>query len=161
MKKQDLRFKKTYQKLKSTGQKPAVISGPAKVHKTSTPLRPVLPIPGSPDQKLKKFLLPLFERAPRFKIESSILHAREKLETIEPEEKEQTISSDFKSLYTNVPVSEAIEIALRSIYSSDNAPDIKQSALKLLLKLAVTKVHFKNNIKWYCQEHGLAVAASP
>ena len=104
MKKQDLRIKKIYQKLNSTGPKPAGISGLAKVHKTDTQLRPVLPIPGSPDQNLNKLLMPLFERAPRVKIESSILHAREKLETIEPEEEQQTISSHLKSLYTNVPV---------------------------------------------------------
>ena len=45
--------------------------------------------------------------------------------------KVQTISLDLKCLFTKLPVSEANEIALRYLYSSDNAPDIKQSTLKL------------------------------
>ena len=67
---------------------------------------------------------------------------------------------DVKSLYTNVPVSEAIEIALRYLYSSDNALDIERSTLKLLLKLAVHKFHFKSKDNWYCQKDCLAMGAT-
>ena len=63
-------------------------------------------------------------------------------------------------MYTKVQVSEAIEVALRSLYSSDNAPDIERSTLKILLKLAVTKVHFKSIDNWYCQKDGLAMNES-
>ena len=45
-------------------------------------------------------------------------------------------------------------------YSSDDAPDIERSTLKLLLKLAVTNVHFKRNNKRYCQIDSLAMGAS-
>ena len=67
---------------------------------------------------------------------------------------------DVKSLYTNVPVEEAIEIALRELHSSNLAPDISRSAMKILLKLAVTNVHFKCNGIWYVQSDGLAMGAS-
>ena len=59
---------------------------------------------------------------------------------------------DVKSLYTNVPVKEAINIDLRSLYARDDKPDI-------LPELAVTNVHFKCNEKWYCQKDGLAIAS--
>ena len=42
-----------------------------------------------------------------------------------------------KSLYTNVPVNEAIEIALRSLYSGNHATEMSRSTLKMLLKLVV------------------------
>ena len=53
----------------------------------------------------------------------------------------------------------ATRLALKCLYSSDHAPDIERSTLKLLLKLAVTNVHFKYNKKWYCQVDGLAMGA--
>ena len=63
-------------------------------------------------------------------------------------------------MYTNVPVGEAIEIALRELYWSSLAPDIPMSAMKSLLKLAVTNVHFKCNGIWFVQSDGLAMCAS-
>ena len=63
-------------------------------------------------------------------------------------------------MYTKIQVSEEIAVTLRSLYSIDNAPDIERSTLKMLLKLAVTKVHFKSNDNWYCQKDGLAMDES-
>ena len=62
-------------------------------------------------------------------------------------------------MYTNVFVSDAIDIALK-LYTTDYAPDIERSTLKLQLKLAVTNNYFKSNGKWYCQKDGLAMGAS-
>ena len=75
-------------------------------------------------------------------------------------EDELVVSLDVKSLYTNVTVEEAIEIALRELYSSDEVPEIPRSAMKSLLRLAVTNVHFKCNKMWYNQSDGLAMGAS-
>ena len=52
----------------------------------------------------------------------------------------------------SVPDSEAIERALRRFYSSNHAPDIERLKFKLLLKLAMTIVHFKYKNKWYSQQ---------
>ena len=62
-------------------------------------------------------------------------------------------------MYTNVPVGEAIEIALRVHYSSNLAADIPRTAMKSLLKLAVTNVHFICNGIWYVQSDDLAMGA--
>ena len=59
-----------------------------------------------------------------------------------------------------MPVSDAIEIALRCLYSSDHAPDLERSTLKLMLKFAEKNIHFNCNNKWYCQVDGLAITAS-
>ena len=70
------------------------------------------------------------------------------------------VSLDVKNLYTIVPVEEAIEIALRELYSSDEASEIPRSAMKSLFRLAVTNVYFKCFKMWYTQSDGLAMGAS-
>ena len=76
------------------------------------------------------------------------------------EKDEQILSLDVKSLYTNIPVKEAINIALRSLDARDDKPDIPRTTMKRLLELAVTNVHFKCNEFWYCQKDRLAMGAS-
>ena len=84
----------------------------------------------------------------------------ERPESLTLEDDEQIVSLDVKSLYTNVTVGESIEIALRDLYSSNLAPDIPRSAMKSLLKRAVTNGHFKCNGICYVQSDGLAMGAS-
>ena len=141
MNKQDLAEKIFYQLLQTTYAQPARLYEWAKVHKENTPMRSVLSISGSSYSNLQTFSTPLFEKVPGAIIETSSLIARQKYETLEVNA--QTVSLDVKSLYTIVPVSEAIESALRCPYSSNTPPVIERSTLKLLLKLAVTKVILK------------------
>ena len=66
----------------------------------------------------------------------------------------------MKSLYTNVPLKEAIDIALRKLYVQDEPPSIARKTMKRLLNMAVSQVHFKCNETWYGQKDGLAMGAS-
>ena len=86
--------------------------------------------------------------------------AREILEKTELDSDESIISLDVKSLYTNVALKEAIEIALRRLYEQVNHPKTSRKAMKKPLNLAVSKVHFKCNGLWYVQKDGLAMGAS-
>ena len=79
-----------------------------------------------------------------------MLRARQTPETLELEMNLQIVYLDIKNLYTSVPVSEANEVALRCLYSSDTPYDIEKSTHELLLKLAVTNVCFENNGNLYC-----------
>ena len=119
-----------------------------------------MPILGSSYYNLSNFLTALFDKVPGANIETSTLDARRQLGSIKLGPVESIGSLDVKSLYTNVPVNEAIEIALRSLYSSDHAPEISRSTLKALLKLAVTNVWCRCNDRWFCQVDGLAMGAS-
>ena len=65
-----------------------------------------------------------------------------------------------KSLYTNFPLKEAVEIALRRIYEQVNPPETSRKTMKKLLNMAMSKVHFKCNGLWYVQKDGLAMDAS-
>ena len=70
------------------------------------------------------------------------------------------ISLDVKSLYTNVPLKEAIDIALRKLYEQDEPPSVARKTMKRLLNMAVSQVHFKCHETWYVQKDGLAKGAS-
>ena len=66
----------------------------------------------------------------------------------------------MKSLYTNVPLKEAIDIALRKLYEPGEPPSIARKTMKRLLNMAISQVHFKCNETWYVQKDGLAMGAS-
>ena len=151
---------KIYQRLRSTGSQPARLYGLAKVHKKDTTLRPDVSIPGSSYKNLNRFLTPFFQKLSGANIETDTQDARKALESLILEDDEQIVSLDLKSLYTNVPVGEAIEIDLRELYSSNLAPDIPRSAMKSSLGLVVTNVLFKCTAIWYVQSDGLAMGAS-
>ena len=106
------------------------------------------------------FLTQFFQKLLGANIETNTQDARKSLESLDLEDDEQIVSLDVKSLYTNDPVGEAIEIALRDLDSSNLAPDIPRSAMKSLLKLAVTNVHSECNGIWYVQSDGLAMGSS-
>ena len=67
------------------------------------------------------------------------------------------ISLDVKSLYTNVPPKEAIDIALRKLCEQDEPHSIARKTMKRLLNIAVSQVHFKCNETCYVQKDGLAM----
>ena len=66
----------------------------------------------------------------------------------------------MKSLYTNVPLKEAIEIALQNLYSQESPPQIRRTIMKGLLNMALGKVYFRCNDSCYVQVDGLAIGAS-
>ena len=66
----------------------------------------------------------------------------------------------MKILYTNVPLKEAIDIALRKLYEHNQPPSIARKTMKRLLNMAFNQVHFKCNETWYVQKDGLAMGAS-
>ena len=82
------------------------------------------------------------------------------MEKTELDSDESLISLDVKILHTNIPLKEAVEIALKRLYEQVNTPETSRKTMKKLLNLAVSKVHFKCNGLWYIQKDGLAMGAS-
>ncbi|XP_075257722.1 uncharacterized protein LOC142349793 [Convolutriloba macropyga] len=152
---------KIYHRLRTTGLQPATLFGLANVHKIGTPIRPLLSMTGSSYENVKKFLSLFFGKLPGANIDNNSKDDRAAPEATKLDEDELGISLEIKSLYTNVLVEEAIEIALKELDSNDEVPEIPRSAMKTsLLRLAVTKVHFKCNKMWYTQSGGSAMGAS-
>ena len=109
---------------------------------------------------MNKVLAKFFEIIEGTNIETSSLDAREILESFSLEPNENLISLDAKSLYTNVPFKEAIDIALRKLYEKDEPPSIFWKTMKRLFNMAVSQVHFKCNETWYVQNYALAMGSS-
>ena len=101
-----------------------------------------------------------FDKIEEANIETNTQTAREILEKLELDSDQSIISHDRKNLYTNVPLKEAVEIALRRLYEQINPPEKSRKAMKKLLNLAVSKVHSKFNGLWYVQKDGLTIGAS-
>ena len=56
--------------------------------------------------------------------------ARETIENIALDPDETIISLDVKILYNNVPLKEAIEVALQKLYSQESLPEIQRATIK-------------------------------
>ena len=160
MKKKDEIIDQLYSKMRSTGGQPARLYGLANVHKDETPLRPVLSLPGRSYENLNKMLVKFFDNIDGANIETNTKEARETIENIALDPDETIISLDVKSLYTNVPLKEAIEIAFQKLFSQESPPEIQRATMKTLLNMAVSKVYFKCKDSWNVQVDGLAMGAS-
>ncbi|CAF4823311.1 unnamed protein product, partial [Rotaria socialis] len=136
--------------------------GQPKVHKTGYPLRPIISTIVSYNYSLSKYLAKLIsnhrtETPPSYIKGSFELVKKQKTITI----KTTTImvSFDVESLYTNVPVKEAIELALDIIYKRPNKPDklLTRKQTQQLLHHAVCDVSFRFMDKTYIQKDGVAM----
>ena len=146
--------------MRSTGAQPDRLYRLAKVHKQGTPLRPVLSLPGSSYDNLNKTLAKYFDEIEGANIETNTQLSREFLEKTELDSVESIISLNGKSLYTIVPLKEAVGIALRRLYEQVNPPKTSRKTMKKLLNWAVSKLHFKCNGLWYVQKDGSAMGTS-
>ena len=117
-------------------------------------------MPGSSYCNPNKVYAKVSEKNEGANIETNSLDARENLESTNFEPNENLISLDVKSLYTSVPLKEAIDIALRKLYEQDEPHSIARKSMKRLLNMAISQVHFKCNETWYVQKDGLAMGAS-
>merc|ERR1711888_564566 len=106
-----------YQRLKPMGSQPARLYGLAKVHKEDTPMRPVLSMPGSAYHKVAEYVAEQLANVPQCSINTSTAAICEKVREMRLGEDEELISLDVVSLYTNVPVLEAIQVCTDMLYN--------------------------------------------
>ena len=130
------------------------------VHKAETTVRLILSLPSSSHEILNKALAKFFDNIDGANIEINTKDATETIENIALDPDETKIPLDMKSLYTNVLLKEAIEIALQKLCSQESPPEVQRATMKRILKMAVSKVYFECNDSWYVQFDGLAMGAS-
>ena len=106
--------------LTSKGAKPARLYGLAKIHKDNTPLRPVMSTPGSAYYKIGKKVAKWLEILDESQIKCNTQKLMKTLRNIKLEPGRKIVSFDVKSLYTNVPVNEAIELAASKLFDGEN-----------------------------------------
>ncbi|CAF4335633.1 unnamed protein product, partial [Rotaria sordida] len=69
------------------------------------------------------------------------------------------ISLDVESLFTNVPVYEAIELAIKIIIDDTNYTKLTAKDLRSLLELAVTNTPFRFYDQLYMQVDGVSMGS--
>ena len=151
-----------YQRVRSTGGSPPGFMGWRNLHKVNNPLRPVLSLPGSSYYNLNKVLAKFFEKIEGANIETNSLDSREILESTSNEPNENLISLDVKSLYTNVPLREAVDKALRKLYSQRPQDAALRNATRTgrgLEMCAFMKKKKKEHLNYYTiKSRGISVA---
>ena len=157
---------KLYKELYSTGGMAPRLYGLAKTHKESTPLRPVLSMCGSAYYQISAKIAKWLSIIPESQINASTKEMVSKIKTLKLDEDEVLISFDVVSLYTNVPMSEALHHAVDLLYSGrfiEKEPEIDKDTFLLLAKLCLDRVVMRTCDGYYVQTEGLAMGspASP
>ena len=155
--------KELHASLVARGSQPARLYGLAKVHKNNTPVRPVLSMPGSAYHNVATYVAKCYKVVPECQINASTKLICDKIKSVKLEEDEEMISFDVVSLYTNVPVMEAIQVCTDLLYnlSSDQRPNIDKETFLTLAKIASCNVMMSTHDGYYKQIDGLAMGSPP
>ena len=130
-----------YEEIRPKGSQPARLYGLAKVHKKDTPVRPVLSMPGSTYHKVALKVAEWLSKVPECNINTSTKEISKKIKTITVKSDEKIVSFDVSSLYTNVPVMEAIEVCTNLLFNSLNEkPPVDREIFKILTKIASSQL---------------------
>ena len=122
-------------------------------------MRPVVSMPGSPYHRIAKQVAKWLSFVPECKINSSTKEMCNKLKNHKLNNDECLVSFDIKSLYTNVPVQEAINICADLLFSSRQL-NIDKETFITLAKLSSCDIICSHD-GFYRQVDGLAMGSAP
>lgn len=152
-----------YNSCYSSGSQLGILYGLPKVHKQNIPIRPILSACTAHNFTLGKHLIPIVEQLSHneYMLRNSYEFV-DSIKSVPNADKQYMCSFDVESLYTNVPVTESIELILNRIYI-DNVKvhhGFTRKELKKLLELTLQDTYFKFNNSIYKQLDGLAMGSS-
>ena len=148
-----------FQNMYPCGSRPGAVYGLAKVHKPDIPLRPVVSMIGTSQYGLAKYLDSIIKPCiPSTYMLSSTKDFVGKLQNMRLPTSHTFVSFDVVSLFTNVPLTETIELACNYVYSSRNPPAFDRKHFKKLLNYA-TSGEFIYGDKLYKQVDGVAMGS--
>ena len=151
-----------YFKLKPTGTQPPRFYGLPKIHKDGIPMRPIVSYTGTPLYEISKYIANILR--PYGKLKEQHTHSSKSFSTficqqkIEPDE--IMVSFDVTSLYTTIPIDQALLI-IRDLLEHDQkladrtllSPKQNLDLLDILLRTT----YFKFNGDFYQQTDGAAM----
>ena len=149
-----------YQKVRPQGSKPARIYGLPKLHKPDTSLRPIVSSIGTYGYEISKLLSEILKplSSNEFTVKDSFSFVNEILTLSDVQ---FMASFDIVSLFTNIPLQEAIDITLDKLFKdSTKVHNFSRRQLNKLLKLVLKANHFLFNGKIYNQIDGVAMGSS-
>ena len=153
-------YKSVYKEICPTGSLRSRLYGLPKVHKNEVPLRPILSMFGSSQHALAKYLaaviVPVLQLYSNNCIKDSITFAKE-MQDLQMHPKETFLCSfDIRSLFTNVPLAETIQICADALYGGELIPpDYPKETFVKLMNTATKSVEFSFNNNMYKQIDGV------
>ena len=151
-----------YDRLRATYSATPQLYGLPKIHKPEVPLRPIVSSIDSPTYNLAKFLTriisPLTGKTSTFVKDSGDFV--EKARSIRLEEGSILVSFDVTSLFTKVPIAEALEVIGRRLEeqeAEERNTTLSVASIKRLLHLCLTSTYFMWNSRFYQQKEGAAM----
>lgn len=156
-----------YDTIRPVGSQRPKMYGLPKTHKAGIPLRPVLSLIGSPQHKLAKWLVselqPVLHRFSKYCVKDSFSFStivnNFDLNSSSSLSSPFMCSFDVKSLFTNVPLLEVIDICVHEMYSGDIKQSIPRAVFRELLIMATSGVEFSFDNQMYRQVDGVAMGS--
>jgi len=153
----------TYKKLNPTGTQPSVLYGLAKVHKPAVngvpKLRPILSAINSPTYNMSQYLNEILKpfTTNQYTVKDSFSFATE----IRAQQSSCIMGSlDVDSLFTNIPLTETIEICCELVFRGKMIVNgLDRTEFKELLTLATRESLILFNGKYYKQIDGVAMGS--
>ena len=150
--------KKIFNTLFSSGSSPGILYGLPKTHKLGNPIRPILSTLNTFNYKVAKYLVPILEplTTNAFTLKNSYDFVKE-LQTLEVKNTVMA-SFDIKSLFTNIPLNETIQIVTNQLFKDhDTYLNYTKKQFTDLLELAVKDSPFLFNNKLFVQVDGVSM----
>ena len=141
----------------STG--PGIMYGSPKIHKPGTPLRPILAAYNTATYNLAKFLAQLLEPyTTNLYTTNNSYQFQKRIINLQHPPGSVLASFDVTSLFTNIPINEAIEIICNTIFrDSQYFHEMDRSTFKNLLQVACSDSFFLFNGRAYSQIDGASM----
>ena len=155
---------KVYEAIRPTGSQRPLLYGLPKTHKPGIPLRPILSMINSPQHPLAKWctelLQPVLVKFSKHTVTDSFEFATLIRESRPPSTGCFMCSYDVKSLFTNVPLRETLNICVEQLYNTEiKPPSIPQEVCLELLEKATTNVQVSFNSTMFTQIDGVAMGS--
>ena len=145
----------------ASGSVPGILYGLPKVHKINCPIRPILSAIGTFNYNIAKFLVPILNPLTQneYTVKNSTEFAKE-LNSLTLSEPFFLASFDVKSLFTNIPLDETIEICISESTRLNLIPyGLTKKQYRILLELAVKESVFIFDNQLYIQKDGVAMGS--
>ena len=136
-----------YHQLRPSGSQPPRFYGIPKIHKSEVPLRPIVSCIGAPSYQLYKHIASLISPLAG-KTDSHVRNSKHFVEVmagLRVEEDEMLVSFDVSSLFTNVPIDEAVQVIrdrLRGDETLVNRTTLSSDKVAELLEVCLKSTYF-------------------
>ena len=161
LKKDSVITESTYNNLTPTGTRPGILYGLPKVHKENIPIRPILSSIKTPSYNMSKYLVPMINPWSRneYTVNDSFSFASE-INNYKYSDSDILASFDIKSLYTNIPLIETINIIIDLVFANYNLFNLfNKFQFKKFLEITLLDTYFFFNKNLYKQVDGLAMGS--